>query len=440
MRPPNSTPNRVAPLALLLAAIWPCSSQAGMKHGQVKRVSDRSSTKQANDDSYRVSISANGRFMAFNTKATNLVKGDTNDANDVFVADRKKGTVERVSVRSNGKQTKTGFNTDCAISHGGRYVAFASSAKELVGGDTNNKMDVFVHDRNSGKTKRVSLHSNGAEGNETSRNPAISKDGRFVAFTSEATSLVDGDSNGTQDVFLRDRKSKTTRRISVATGGDQANGKSYAPRMSADGRFIVYRSEASNLVSGDTNAAADIFLHDCKTETTTRVSVSSMGFQATGGSSVLPDISADGNRVTFNSTATNLVGGDVNGLDDVFLHDREAGTTARISVKTGGAEANGGSTFADISPDGRFVAFMSTATNLVPGTDDNADWDVFLHDSLTSNTTRISQSADGVLGDDFAGHPSVAKMAKFVAFEADATNLAKGADTNAAADIFIMRR
>ncbi len=223
------------------------------------------------------------------------------------------GTTTRVSVDSAGGQANDfsgaapSISVDTSISADGRFVVFQSDATNLVAGDTNGASDVFVHDRQTGTTTRVSVDSAGHEATglyPASGDPAISADGRFVAFDSNATNLVAGDTNSAYDIFVHDRQTGTTTRVSVDSAGNQANG--YDPSLSADGRFVAFTSGASNLVAGDTNGASDVFVHDRQTGTTTRVSVDSAGWQAYSFSH-LPSISADGRFVAFASNATNLV-------------------------------------------------------------------------------------------------------------------------------------
>jgi len=208
----------------------------------------------------------------------------------------------------------------------GRFVAFKSRATNLVLGDTNFVEDVFVHDRETGETTRVSVATGGEQANGPSQDdePGISADGRFVAFISEATNLVPGDTNGVKDIFVHDRQTGETTRVSVATGGGQANGPSEGqPALNGSGRFVVFSSEASNLVPGDTNGEDDVFVHDRQTGETTRVSVATGGGQGMGGGAGgSPQLSGDGHIVAFGSEATNLVPGDTNGVQDIFIHDR----------------------------------------------------------------------------------------------------------------------
>lgn len=351
--------------------------------GETTRVSISSTGAQGNERSLRPSSSADGRFVAFFSYASNLVADDTNGGADVFIHDRQSGSTTRVSISSTGAQGN-GSSGVPRLSADGRFVAFGSGASNLVLGDTNGQADVFVHDRQTGETTRVSVSSTGAQGNGTSGFQfganSISTDGRFVAYFSYASTLVAGDTNGTADCFVHDRQTGQTTRVSVSSAGAQGNDHSFDPSVSSDGRFVAFWSWASNLVAGDTNGGADAFVHDRQTGQTTLVSVSSAGAQGTG-ESWYPSLSADARFVTFSSNASNLVPGDTNGFVDVFVHDRYTGQTARASVSSAGDQSNGDSSWSLISADGRFVAFWSTATNLVPD-DTNGFGDVFVHDRL----------------------------------------------------------
>ena len=232
------------------------------------------------------------------------------------------GTTERVSVDSAGNQGN-GLSDGPAISADGRFVAFLSEAGDLVPGDTNATSDVFVHDRATGATERASVDSAGNQGNNVNLPPRISADGRFVAFPSQATNLVSADTNGALDIFVHNRVSGSTTRVSVDSAGNQGNAQSHAPEISADGRFVAFTSEASDLVPSDTNGRSDAFIHDLVTGTTERVSVDSTGSQGNSDSGAAA-ISPDGRLVVLASAASNLVAGDTNGTSDVFVHDREA--------------------------------------------------------------------------------------------------------------------
>ena len=219
------------------------------------------------------------------------------------------------------------------------------------------------------------------QGNETSRLPAISGDGRFVAFDSAASNLVAGDTNAKFDIFVRDRDMGLTTRVNVASTGAQSNATSIFPSISQDGRFVSFHSFATNLVPGDTNGTSDVFVHDRETGQTTRASVDSNGVQL-GGFSLRGVLSADGRFVAFDSGAR------------ILVHDRETGRTEPVDVSSAGADGNGFGRHKAISADGRFVAFSNTASNLVAG-DTNAGEDIFLHDRLTGLTARVSVDSNG---------------------------------------------
>jgi Tol biopolymer transport system component len=243
-----------------------------------------------------------------------------------------------------------------------------------------------VYDRQTGGTERVSVDSVGIEGNSNSWIAAISADGRFVAFESDASNLVTGDTNfcfgqSCRDIFVHDRQSGVTERVSVDSAGNQGNGFSDSAAISDDGRYVAFTSFDSNLVPGDDNNAIDVFVHDRQSGTTERVSVDSAGVQSNGSSGWMGGlaISGDGRHVAFFSDATNLVTGDTNGQRDVFVHDRASGVTARVSVDSADNQGNDFSSDPAISGDGRYVAFYSSATNLVLG-DTNGVADIFVHD------------------------------------------------------------
>ncbi len=331
---------------------------------------------QAVSGGYGGSISQDGGSVAFWSESR-LVASDNNGLPDVYVRYRVGGVNERVSVDSGGAEGN-GASSEPAISADGRFVAFSSRATNLVAGDTNAYQDVFVHDRQSGTTERVSVATGGAQGSNASFEPSISADGRFVAFSSQASNLVAGDTNGLCDVFVHDRLSGTTERLSVAASGAEANGYSYGGSISGDGRFVAFTSTAANLVPGDTNGVDDVFVRDRLSATTELVSAASWGGSADNRSGEVA-ISADGRFVAFHSSATNLVYGDQNNRVDAFLRDRHSATTEIVSLRTDGSQANNHSYLSSISPDGRFVTFDSLATNLVAG-DTNGVNDVFVRD------------------------------------------------------------
>jgi Tol biopolymer transport system component len=402
----------------------------------IKRVSVASDGTQGNNDSYHPSISADGRYVAFNSSASNLVSGDTNGSSDIFVRDLLTNTTRRVSLATDGTQGNYNSNSP-SISADGRYVAFYSFASNLVSGDTNGPGDIFVRDLLTNTTRRVSVATDGTQGNSVSYSPSISADGRYVAFNSSASNLVSGDTNGSSDIFVRDLLTNTTRRVSLATDATQGNGFSYYPSISADGRYVAFESYASNLVSGDTNGTKDIFVRDLLTNTTRRVSLATDGTQGNyhSGSPSSPSISADGRYVAFNSDASNLVSGDTNNAPDIFVRDLLTNTTRRVSLATEGTQGNSYSYYPSISADGRYVAFNSDASNLVSGDTNNVP-DIFVRDLLTNTTRRVSLDTDGTQGNNDSYFPSISADGRYVAFDSGASNLVSG-DTNGSRDIFV---
>ena len=240
-------------------------------------------------------------------------------------------TTTRVSVDSSGGQgngSSGSYVKSVFISSDGRLALFVSFSSNLVPGDTNGVLDVFLHDLVSGATTLVSVDSNGIQSNAGSDYPSISSDHRFVAFESSGNNLVGGDTNGSQDTFVRDLVTRTTARVSVDSNGAQANGASVEPTISADGRSFAFVSTASNLGPGDNNDVPDVFVHDMISGATSRVSVGSNGQEANNTSGVVASaLSADGRYVVFWSDASNLVPGDTNGQRDIFVRDMGSATT-----------------------------------------------------------------------------------------------------------------
>ena len=397
------------------------------------RASVNSAEQQANGGSFGLAISRGGRFVAFDSEASNLVAGDTNGTQDVFVRDRLAGVTRRVSVGPGGRQANR-FCWFPEISDDGRYVIFSSRASNLVAGDTNDTFDIFMRDTVAGATRRVSVGPGGRQGNGASLNKAISEDGRVVAFGSAASNLVRGDTNGAGDVFVRDQQARVTRRVSVGLGGRDANGDSFDVAMSANGRFVAFISDASNLVRGDTNRTLDVFVRDRQAKVTQRVSVGPGGREA-NGVSFGPAISANGRFVAFMSEASTLVRRDTNDSVDVFVHDRLTGLTRRVSVGPGGRQANGVSEFPAISGDGRRVVFYSDAPNLVRG-DTNDALDVFVRDRLAGVTRRVSVGTGERQADSDSFGPEISADGRHIAFASVATNLVPR-DTNGHTDIFV---
>jgi Tol biopolymer transport system component len=319
----------------------------------------------ANGYSEAPSVSADGRFVAFDSEASNLVAGDTNDTWDVFVRDRRTKTTTLVSVSSSGAQADAA-SSHPSISANGRFVVFTSEATNLVPGETSGSMAVYVRDLEAGTTQLVNVDRKGQEMGPSDAGD-ISADGQIVVFTSWSD-VVPGGTAQISNVFVRDRAAGTTQLVSVGTGGSRANGSSSEPQLSADGRLVVFSSYASNLVAGDANGKEDVFLRDRAAATTELVDLSSSGVQA-DNSAFRPSISADGRYVAFASIASNLAPGDV-GNGAVFVRDRVSSLTERLDIGSGGTAPDGAGDVPRISADGHSIAFASWATNLIAGTPD----------------------------------------------------------------------
>jgi Tol biopolymer transport system component len=450
----------VVAAVVLLCALAGTSAAAA---GDTTRVSVASDGTEANQPSYgTTAFSADGRYVVFSSRASNLVPGDTNQernggpALDIFVRDRDADNdgvmdetdgpeatkTERVSVDSSGSEANRSSFLG-SISADGRFVAFSSDANNLVPGDTNvdplgnPASDIFVRDLVNKTTQRVSVNTSGTEANSYSNFSSISADGRFVAFSSHANNLAAGDTLLDEDIFVRDRKAGTTELVSVGSG----NWNTYGSSISADGRYVAFFSSSPTLVSGDNNSRPDVFVRDLVNKTTERIRAEcatfSCSFQSTAS------ISADGRYVAFESDASDLVPDDTdtNGRPDVFVRDRQAGTTQRVSVAGCATEANGDSLSPHISPDGRYIAFQSSAANLVSG-DTNGLGDVFVRDLVNNTTQRVSVGGSGTQANGGSGSNSsisISASGVYVAFGSSATNLVEG-DTKGFDDIFVHER
>jgi hypothetical protein len=421
---------------------------AGASSAVTERVSISTDGQEGNDISGRFAgpaIDADGDVVAFDSIATTLVPNDTNQEADVFVHDRTTDTTERVSVSSRGRQANE-FSSRPALDASGNLVAFDSAATNLAGSDANgSQLDVFVHNRTTHKTKLVSLSAREIQGNSGSHSPTVSADGRFVSFVSTASNLVPRDTS-TDDIFVRDLLKGTTERVSESSTGEPGNSSSTLASISANGRWVVFQSFASNLVPGDTNGHFDVFIHDRKTGLTELVSVNSDEEQGDAPSS-RPTVSGNGRLVAFISSATNLVPSDTNENVDVFVRDRSAGTTERVSVNSEEQQADGTSQDAirgfpasspDITAEGRHVAFHSSATNLVPS-DTNTCPDVFqepgtcpdvyVRDRVAGTTERVNVATDGTQANERSSDPAITEDGMVVAFFSAAGNLVPN-DTN----------
>ena len=422
-------------LAVAARPAQPAAAQGSCDpNAAISRVSVDSAGVQGNNFSYMPSLSGDGRYVAFTSTASNLVAGDTNSAQDAFVFDRQMCAPAIVSVSTGGAQTNLPSN-GARISSDASVIGFFSDGDGLVAGDTNVRSDVFVRNRTLNQTTRASVATGGTQGNDDSGSATPSGDGRYIVFASNASNLVAGDTNNATDIFIRDRHSGTTTRV-LGTGGVQPNDSSLAPVISDDGRYILFQSFATNLIVGDTNTDRNLYLYDRTTATVTRVTGADFTPPASLG--YYYDLSADGRYIVYSSPANALVAGDDNNAEDVFVYDRTTAQTTRVSVATDGTQGDGGSTFPAISGDGRFVVFQSAATNLV-ATDTNSATDVFLRDRLLNTTARVSTAADGTQGNGNSTYPTISANGAVISFESVATNLVAD-DTNSASDVFVVNR
>jgi len=415
----------------LIVLLVPGTAAAAAKHTQRVSVSSAGVQADLGSASNPPAVSANGRYVAFGSAATTLVPGDTNGFGDVFVRDRVLHKTYLVSVGPGGVQGN-GDSYEAAISANGRYVAFYSQASNLVGGDTNGFADVFVRDRKLHKTYIVSVGKGGVQGNGDSYDPSISPNGRWVAFDSIATNFVGVNTNGVQNAFVRDRKLRTTSLVS--TGPFLPGNKDSAdPVISANGRYVAFDSNASNLVPHDSNGASDVFLRDRTTHKTSILSVNSAGARGNGDSYV-PSISANGRWVAFDTDAPNLQGHGIGHYTQVVVRDRKTHKTSLVSIDASGARAEGDNGLPSISANGRWVAFDSIA--ILVNNDNNTSFDIYLRDRAKHRTTLVSVSSAGVQGDGDSVLAGMSADGRFVGFVSRATNLVAG-DTNNAQDVFV---
>ena len=403
-----------------------------------ERVSVGSGGIEGDRGSKSPGINSNGQLIVFASEATNIVAGDSNTTQDIFLRDWLNGNTTRISVNAQGQEAN-GVSDWPDISSDGLWVAYSSTASNLIKRDIGEFEDIFVVELKTvsgelmpGSVELVSRSSSASQANAPSNQPVISGHGRFVAFVSTATNLSPGAVGGYSEIYLYDRLEHTLEWVSSPSGGAN-DGDSREVSISDDGNWIAFSSRSSQLVSGDTNARNDIFLWSRSSGTLERVNLAPTGSQA-DRSSYLPALNADGRWIAFRSYATNLISNDENGYADIFLYDRITGSMQLVNVSNTGEQAiEGPSDEPTISADGRFVAFRSNATNLVPN-DTNNRIDIFLRD-VEGSTTRVSVDSDDIQSNDNNFTPAISSDASAVAFYSQATNLIP-ADTNTVDDVF----
>ena len=419
-------------LTILMVLALPGVALAG-HDATTRRVSVSPDGKPGNNRSFGCDVAPGARAVAFDSFASNLVPGDTNGESDVFVADAS-GSVERVSVKPNGRQAEASSEFP-AISASGRFVAFVSQTYDLgPRGNRNRRMTVYVHDRKTGRTARASDRSDGRRAIGHSYDVSISGSGRYVAFVSNAPDLaMKGDHNGVDDIFVHDRRTGKTNRVSLSRTLGDPNHDSTGPDISSNGRYVTFASWATNLVRNDRNGELDVFVYDRVERRTKLVSLTSDGEQGSDYS-FDPAISADGRYVAFTSYGS-LASTDAAG-QDIYLRDRVSGVTEHISVGARGA-ANGDSERPSISDDGRYVAFLSAADNLVAD-DTNGVMDAFVRDRVTQTTVRVSVGDEGQEGDKPSwAPPSLSPDGQYACWMSAAKDLDDTEDQGEAEDIFL---
>lgn len=369
-------------LTLMLIAALAGTAQPSESDGSVA----------ADGDSREPTVSGDGRLVAFASSASNLDAADGNgEFQDVFLHDRATGVTRLVSLTPAGA-SGNGPSVAPHLSADGRVLVFVSAAPDLVEGDGNGALDVFVTEVGSGVIQRVTRGHAGGDADGPSHQPRVSADGRYVVFSSTATNLVAGDTNGTSDVFLFDRVSGATELLTRGADGSGANGPSNAPDVSADGSVVVFHSGASNLGPADENGRRDVYRLDRGSGEITRVSIPGDGIEC-AEDSVSPRVSGDGTRVVFESFCQVMGETPVNPGPNVYLYERGRRGVRCVSLGLGGVPADNHSRTPVISGDGQVVAFQSLAGNLVEG-DGNDRFDVFTY-SVADDTLKCVSVATG---------------------------------------------
>jgi len=415
------TAGLVLATALILGGCGSSSGSSGLANGLMSNASDGS---QADGFSKAPTLSANGRFVLFDSVATDQVAEDTDAYADVMLRDRMAPNSRLISVSTDGVKGLA-ISDQAFINADASRVVFASGAA-LVAADGNGFNDVYLRDLTTGTTSRISTAFAGGDPNNFSGAPSITPDNRYVLYRSRATNLLAGtDANLSMDIFLYDTVDDVTERVSLADGGGESNGHSETAGISDDGRYVVFDAIADNLVTGDTNGVWDVFLHDRTTGSTIRLSETAGGTGGNGNSRA-PSISGDGSHVVFHSAADNLVVDDTNLKNDVFLYRLSDEVLSRISVHSDGSQASGHSKVTPtsaISANGSRVAFHSDAGDLDPSVEVNGFNDVFVHNVPSASTTLVSLTPSRVSGNHESDSAAISADGNHVAFHSYASDL-----------------
>ncbi len=402
---------------------------------RLRALSRNSQGNWGSDSSLYPALSTNGQWVAFISTATNLVPGAVSTNALVYLRDRATGANTLVSKAAGGALA----NADCAnvrVSGNGQFVVFDSVASNLIANDANGVSDVFLYDRVSGVLELISKVGV-ASANGASDFAAVSDDGRYVVFASDASNLVAGDSNTYRDIFVRDRQAATTTRVSVSSASAQADYTSDLPNISGDGRYVTFLSGADNLVTATYFPAYQLYLRDRTGNTTVQISKTTANAPGRGNSG-MSSLSSDGRYIAFESQATNLVSGDSNGLQDIFLKDRVSGTLTRISRSNDGNQADGDCWGPAISANGRHVCFYSDAS-VFSTQDDSATLNLLDYDRLSGKMARFNYNDAGDQALDNSFLPATSGDGGVVVFSTWAWNLVPG-DGNGAIDVLALER
>lgn len=405
-------------------------------NGENELVSEGLSSTEGDGASETPVVSLDGDKIAFASEATNLVADDTNGVADVFLRDRTSLTLERVSV-STAEVEADGASGSVSMSSDGRYVAFVSSATNLVLSDDNSAADCFLRDTETRTTVRVNLDENGNSADAACANPTVSDDGNLVVFESAATDLVDENLNGRVNVFLRNIGAGTTTLVSLRHNGQYADGDNTNPVISADGTVVLFESVAPSMTTDDdTGAVKDLFAFTLAESSLRLVSRAEGALGAKGNAdSALPSIDASGRYVAFQSLATNLVATDLNGVGDCFLRDLTTNVISRINVDADGVESSGSCTHPVISSDAEYLSFLSDGNDLVAG-DTNGVTDAFARPRERQDIFLISRGFGDTDSNAAAASPAISGEGDYVAWSSDASNLV-ATDTNGVSDVFL---